>query len=190
MFDCRYVDNCVREGRILPNLLDYRLNKNTVYTDYDPVDVLLGHRAWSELERRDEGIRVSGDEFDMVDIARENDNRYRCFKSGRYPYTTAEEREILQYLVDRRAYNLVGGNTIWKRMEQNKVCNGNRWVTAKRNISDSLPFSTSLRCRSVPTFPRYVGVKRNDPPRTISFRLRNSERFTKYMTIFLCFWNA
>ena len=38
----------MKEKRILPNLLDYRLNKSLLQ-DYDPVEVLRGIRKWSEI---------------------------------------------------------------------------------------------------------------------------------------------
>ena len=60
--------------------------------------------------------------------------------------------------------------------------------TQQKQYSDLLGFPTSLRYRSVPTFTIYLKVKLNDPPIPYSYRLRNSERFTKHnMIIFLRF---
>merc|ERR1719318_1654967 len=53
MFDYRYVLDCVKEDRILPNLLDYRINAHlpSIIQQHDPgpVDVLLGYKRWRDI---------------------------------------------------------------------------------------------------------------------------------------------
>ena len=129
MFDCRYVEHCVQEGMLLSNLRDYRINTQSVYEDYDPFDILLGRRKWSDVPEKPEGIRVPDFDFDFgsrQEFQRDNDNRYKNFKSSKMSYTRREQKEILKFLIDAMAFSLTTGNTIWKRMEHRDLCNGNR----------------------------------------------------------------
>ena len=57
---------------------------------------------------------------------------YRAFKSGRMPYREEERREIVAAVVARRAHGRVRGNALWKVLEEEKLCRGNRtWQSMK-----------------------------------------------------------
>ena len=57
---------------------------------------------------------------------------YRAFKSGRTPYREEERREIVAAVVARRAHGRVRGNALWKVLEEEKLCRGNRtWQSMK-----------------------------------------------------------
>ena len=121
-FDYKYIKHCVTEKRILPNLIDYRVNRNSPFKEYDPVSVLTRQIKWSDVPRRVEGEVVSDLEF----VSIENDNQYKVFKSSRMPYTYKEKLKIIQEIQRRKAYNLVKGNIVWQRMEGAKFDNGRR----------------------------------------------------------------
>ena len=66
-----------------------------------------------------------------------------------------------------------------------RICSPMRVHRKKKSFRLTPRFPPSLRYRSAPTFfMHYVGVKLYDPPIPHSFRLRNSEMFTKHTTIF------
>ena len=124
LFSHTYIEHCVAKDEILPNLRDYRANNISKYRDYDPLDILLGQKAWSDLEVI--GERVSGDEFDLVDIAFENEQNYKTFKSSRRPYSSRESKEIYMNLKENNWFNYANGNKIWADLETNGICSGNR----------------------------------------------------------------
>merc|ERR1719319_881391 len=135
MFDYKYVVDCARAGRILPNLLQYRINTQSQFAKYDPVDILLGSCQWSTLSKRDEGERVSDiEDVEEHDVARA-DREFKMFKSARYSYSKKEQLEMLQFIFKRKAYKLLKGNVIWQRMEENYVCEGRRtWQSMKEHF--------------------------------------------------------
>lgn len=120
-FDYKYIKHCVTKKRILPNLINYRVNRNSLFKDYDPISVLTREIKWSDVPRRIEGEQVSDLEFDSV----KNDNEYKAFKSKK-PFTHKEQLKIIQEVQRRKAYNIVKGNVLWQRMEAAKFDEGGR----------------------------------------------------------------
>merc|ERR1719319_1929364 len=119
MFDYKYVVDCARAGRILPNLLQYRINTQSQFAQYDPVDILLGSCQWSTLSKRDEGERVS----DIEDV-----EEHDVVRADR-------EFKMLKFIFKRKAYKLLKGNVIWQKMEENYVCGGRRtWQSMKEHF--------------------------------------------------------
>jgi len=49
----------------------------------------------------------------------------------RKPYSPKEEREIVDYLSAKGGFNRVGGNELWKEMEEEGVCKGRSWQSLK-----------------------------------------------------------
>lgn len=80
VFDYKYVENCVASNKILPNLIEYRTNQKSIYIMYNPIDVMLGNKKWSDIERVPEGSKVDDSGFDIEVFQQENDNRYKNFK--------------------------------------------------------------------------------------------------------------
>jgi len=132
VFDYKYVENCVASKKILPNLIEYRTNQKSIYVMYNPIDVMLGNKKWSDIERVPEGSKVDDSGFDIEVFQQENDNRYKNFKDGKLNYTRAEEMQILKRLIELREFR-GSGNAIWKRMERSGVCNSNRSWESMRN---------------------------------------------------------
>ena len=126
VFRCSYVHDCIREDKLLPNLIEYRVNRNSIFADYDPFDVLVGRKKWIDIEYL--GTKVSGDEFDIMERAARVTQMSQKFKEyrTRLSYTDQEEREIYKFLKANAYYKRTAGNYIWKKMEQSGVCNGKR----------------------------------------------------------------
>ena len=56
-------------------------------------------------------------------------------KAWRRPYTKAEQKDMVEFMVERRAYSLLGGNTIWQQMEEAGACGGKRtWQSMKEHF--------------------------------------------------------
>ena len=59
----------------------------------------------------------------------------RLEKTGRtwphLPYSTAEDEEILEYIVDEQQYSRVGGHELFKEMVAQKVVDGRSWVSLR-----------------------------------------------------------
>merc|ERR1719397_318783 len=49
----------------------------------------------------------------------------------RKPYSAKEERVVIDYLLAKGGFNRVGGNELWKEMEQEGVCKGRSWQSLK-----------------------------------------------------------
>jgi hypothetical protein len=136
MFRHDYIKDCVSAGHILPNLKDYKVVTQTPspHGDYDPVEVMLGRLAWSE-------VPSSGDQVsDMEDV--EEDEvavraaaEYKAFKSRKKVYTDEERREIVAALAERGAWNEVKGTSIWRQLERRQLCRGDRtWQSMKEHF--------------------------------------------------------
>ena len=106
----------------------------------DPLEVLLGLKTGTVGGvGQPEGERVS-------DIEEEEEVEASPLKTWRRPYTRREQQEIVDYLVKKRAYSIVKGNTIWQRMEVEQVrgrpvlasvqvCKGRRtWQSMKEHF--------------------------------------------------------
>jgi len=90
---------------------------------------------------------ASLNETDKTD--NENFNKdywYRCkFKQ---PYSRGEEEAIVKYFVSNGGYSIKGGNSIWKKIEDEWICPGRTWHSLRerfeKHIEPNLPaFSTS-----------------------------------------------
>ena len=42
----------MQEGKLLSNLLDYRVNERSKYKNYDPYLVMVGELRWQDVEKR------------------------------------------------------------------------------------------------------------------------------------------
>ena len=68
VFRAAYVTDCVAKGELLPGLAAYRAGGGGLLSalqPHDPVEVLLGQRAWADIPRafEAEGERVAGGEL-------------------------------------------------------------------------------------------------------------------------------
>ena len=137
MFQHSYVLDCIKADRILPNLKEYKVVLHTMpspYAEYDPLEVLMGSKRWSEVPTAGEVVS------DIEDVQEEEGAvraaaQYKAFKSGRTAYTDEERKEIVQALVKRRAYRLVKGNTVWQSLDKEGLCRDNRtWQSMKEQF--------------------------------------------------------
>ena len=70
IFDYQYILDCVRDNVLKENIIDYRINTKLVYEDYNPMDVLLGHKKWEDLNKRISLLDQTGTEEECSDIGK------------------------------------------------------------------------------------------------------------------------
>ena len=62
----------------------------------------------------------------------------RLEKTGRtwpyLPYSSAEDEEILEYIVDKQQYSRVGGEALFKEMATEKVVEGRNWESLQNRF--------------------------------------------------------
>jgi hypothetical protein len=222
----------VEQGRLLPNLIDYRLGKKSRFHDHNPMDVLLGRKTWNDLQQigEGEGEACSDFESDTEETSRSHEtkrhqksasapeakspgatlktqdvagkskrrklinlndfamladtpNSSRAAqdpnlsaesvhfdtdstsrdsipsaqpqpsstsrqsgstnslprgnmrtKGGRKPYTKDEEEAILNFIVTKKRFSEIGGNELWKYMEQKEVLKDRTWQSMKERF--------------------------------------------------------
>ena len=94
--------------------------------------VLLGHLRWSAVPPSGEVVSDLEEEEEEEEGALRAAQEYRAFKSGRTPYREEERKEIVAAVVARRAHGMVRDNALWKVLEDEKLCRGNRtWQSMK-----------------------------------------------------------
>jgi hypothetical protein len=143
VFDCKYVDDCIKRNALLENLRDYRRIEKSKFKEYNPFDVLCGKVTWSKLDKAeaevDEGEPCSDLEDDGIldDGAKRTHSR---MKSGKAPYTRKDQLTIVNYIVKEKTFNELKGNSLWKRMEVSRVCSagggghGRSWQSMKEHF--------------------------------------------------------
>ena len=52
VFSVQYIEDCVANKKLLPNLKDYRVNSRSIFEDYEPTKVLMGKLKWSDINRK------------------------------------------------------------------------------------------------------------------------------------------
>ena len=52
-FDKQFIDDCLTNNKIM-ELGYYRINYSSIYEEYDPMDILLGLRAWDQIQLNEE----------------------------------------------------------------------------------------------------------------------------------------
>ena len=70
IFDYQYILDCVRDNALKENIIEYRINTKLVYEDYDPIDVLLGHKKWEDLNKKMSLLDQTGREEECSDIGK------------------------------------------------------------------------------------------------------------------------
>ena len=69
MFSVQYVIDCVHHNRLLPDLDSYKMRSRGFFSSleaYNPLEVLLGLRAWGDIPRRAEG---RGERVDSITLS-------------------------------------------------------------------------------------------------------------------------
>ena len=56
----------------------------------------------------------------------------------RKPYSAEEEREVVDYLLTKGGLSRVGGNQLWKEMEEEEVCSGRSWQSLKARFAKAI----------------------------------------------------
>ena len=158
-FDFRYVTDCIYEGLILQNLLDYRVKtrKTTSYQAFNPLDILHGYTKWRELVQVPEGEVVTGEEFDELTSVAPTYSPVKPYKI----YSRKNQEEIVKYLVRFAAYKLVKGNAIWQKMEESNVCKGRTWQSMKEHFRKKIIYrihTFGLNWRQVRRFRATYGL--------------------------------
>ena len=158
-FDFRYVTDCIYEGLLLQNLLDYRVKtrKTCSYQAFNPLDILHGYTKWSELVQMPEGEVVTGEEFDELTSVAPTYSPVKPYKI----YSRKNQEEIVKYLVRFAAYKLVKGNAIWQKMEESNVCKGRTWQSMKEHFRKKIIYrihTFGLNWRQVRRFRATYGL--------------------------------
>ena len=137
MFCYQYIQDCVAAGHILPNLEDYKVKTQTPspHGDYDPVEVMLGRLAWSQVPGGGDQVSDMEDIEEEDEVAVRAEAEYKAFKSRRKVYTDEERREIVAALAERGAWSQVKGTSIWRQLERRQLCRGDRtWQSMKEHF--------------------------------------------------------
>ena len=137
MFDYRFVENCIYENMIVPNMIDYRILscQTTVYESFNPLDILHGYVKWDDLREKIEGERVSDIEDFEDEESTFSESRTNNFKTYKIAYSRKNQEEIVKYLVRFSAYRLVKGRAIWEKLAELKICKGVRsWQSMKEHF--------------------------------------------------------
>ena len=145
MFSVQYVIDCVHHNRLLPDLDSYKMRSRGFFSSleaYNPLEVLLGLRAWGDIPRRVEGrgervdtmtlsqgMQVTHHVITLPSTTLTNTNvvvipttttlqdpegeEVNPVKLGWTPYSRKESLEIVAYVQQRGAYSNVGSlNTL------------------------------------------------------------------------------
>ena len=165
MFDHKYVLDCVKENMILSNLLDYRINSHipSNLQLYDPIDVLLGYKAWKDIPEVEGDIISDIEDFFDEDVqVPDRQAPPKIFKTYRTPYSKKQEQEIVNFLLTHSAYKMLKGNSIWQRMEDMGVCKGCRtWQSMKEHFRKKIVYvihTFGLSWRQVRKFRAAFGL--------------------------------
>ena len=70
IFDHQYILDCVKENVLKENILDYRINKKSMYEKYDPIEILLGVKTWNDIDKRISLLDQRGQEDECSDIGK------------------------------------------------------------------------------------------------------------------------
>ena len=146
VFDQDYIRRSVQAGRTL-ELNDFRINQRSVYAEaYDATEIVWGLKKWSDLTVRPQSEdAVSGiddDDDDETDVA----PKKAAVAMHRMPYSLKEEEKIVQYLIDKRAYNSVKGNRVWKDLESEGRL-GRSWQSMReRYVKHVVPKLHRFKC--------------------------------------------
>jgi len=142
MFHYKYILDCVKDNRLLPDLKSYKQASTfpSPYAAYEPIDVLLGKVCWNDVPPNGEAISdVEEDDIGEDDEREAGTSTSKAFKTSRSAYTAPERAEIVEELVKREAYEMLKGNAIWKALEKEGVCRGRRsWQSLKEQFRKAI----------------------------------------------------
>ena len=75
---------------------------------------------------------------------KENMNRDFWYKTKhRTPFSRGEEETMVKYFLRKGGYSTKGGNTVWKRMEEDWICPGRTWQSLRERFEKHI--DTKLR---------------------------------------------
>ncbi len=103
-------------------MISSRLNKKSRFKPYDPLDIMLGLKKWSDLplmagkshdDDSDDDVS-SGEACSDMDDDFDSLGKDAQKLKGRLPYTRTEQKAILDFIVQRRLYSELKGNESWK----------------------------------------------------------------------------
>ena len=134
MFDERYIQDCVDQDKLL-DLNDYRSSQRSLFDTYDANSIMNGFFGWKDLNRREEGEKVSDidDDDDIEETVRKPVKAY-----PKMPYCKNEQQEILDWIVKNEEFKALKGNEVWKKMEEENVGRGRTWQSLKEHFRKTL----------------------------------------------------
>ena len=134
LFDLRYIQDCVDKGELL-DLNDYRANAKSLFESYDANSVMNGAVGWTDLNRLEEGEKVSDIDDDDDDTG---PAKKKPMKANRMLYSKNEQTEITNWIVKNKAFKSLKGNEIWKRMEAENVGRGRSWQSLREHFRKTI----------------------------------------------------
>ena len=128
-FSTKFIEDCVEANELMSDVAQYRLNAHSLYEPYDPMDLLQGRLKWTDVRKVDDDGEIDSDFEDSRPV----ESRGR--QGGRMAYTREEQKEILQFIIDHRAFNSLRGAKLWQLMERKRLCGGIRsWQSMKEHF--------------------------------------------------------
>ena len=70
IFDYKYILDCVKDNALKENIMEYRIHTKLIYKDYNPMDIILGHKRWEDLTKRISLLDQAGEEEECSDIGK------------------------------------------------------------------------------------------------------------------------
>ena len=128
-------------GFIIDKQAYSRVGSRSLYKAMAKAGVVQG-RTWKSLKNRFQShISKKIDSFGLT-AQQVADFKNKTIPAGQtrknQKYSVEEDKELLKYIVKKRAYNEVGGRTLWKKMEKKELANGRPWESMRNRFKRTL----------------------------------------------------
>lgn len=146
IFSTEYIKQCCERNMLL-DLKNFRLGKNPVFPNVDPLEVLKGIASWPQNIRcfrnsrqnnslnelkNTKDIELSSQKRKRSTINKMQQERSVCH--WRQAYSREEDEQIITYLLKNNNYKKAGTNTLWKKMELQEVLKDRSWQSMKNRL--------------------------------------------------------
>ena len=136
LFDIQFIKDCVEQKTLL-DLNHYLAASKSLFENYDANSIMNGDVGWTDLNRLEEGEKVSDIE-DEDDLREKIQSKKKPMKANRMLYSKNEQKEILDWIVENEAFASLKGNEIWKRMEAENVGRGRSWQSLREHFRKTI----------------------------------------------------
>ena len=137
MFDEKFIQDCVDQNQLM-DLNDYRTGQRPMFETYDANSIMKGFFGWKDLNRLEDGEKVSDieDDDDMEESGPVKKKPVKAY--AKMLYCKNEQQEIIDWIVKNEAYKSLKGNEIWKQMQEDNVGRGRTWQSLKEHFRKTL----------------------------------------------------